>query len=221
MSKEKLVIVGTGLFAEVACAYFNEYSNYEVVAYSCHRRYMEASTIYGLPICALEDLLDIYPREEVRVFVAIGYGKMNRVRQSVFEEVADKGYTFANFVHPLVKIWNSTKLGQNVFIFEDNTIQPFTSIGSNTVLWSGNHIGHHSKVGDHCFISSHVVVSGSCEIGDRVFIGVNATLRDSIKISDETLIGAGALIMKDTKAKEVCVAERTRAHKLNSEEVGF
>lgn len=221
MSKRSLIIVGTGLFAEVACAYFDEYSDYQVIAYACHRAYLKNPKVYDLPLHALEDLTSAFPPEDVDVFVAIGYGQMNRVRQRVYEEVVGLGYTCASFVHPQVKIWNSTTLGRNVFIFEDNTIQPFTSIGPNTILWSGNHIGHHSNIGAHCFISSHVVISGSCDIGDRVFIGVNATLRDSIKISDETLIGAGALIMRSTKVKEVCVADRTRPHKLNSDEVGF
>lgn len=221
MNKKKLVIVGTGLFAEVARSYFDEYSDYKVFAYACHRAFMQGEEIYGLPLCAVEDLPDKYPSDTYEVFVAIGYAQMNRMRQRVYEELLAIGYSCASFVHPNVKMWDSSSLGQNVFIFEDNTIQPYVSIGCNTILWSGNHIGHHSKIGSHCFIASHVVVSGSCEIGDRVFMGVNATLRDNVKIADETLIGAGALIMKNTKPKEVYVEERTRAHKLNSEEVGF
>ncbi len=220
-SNRGLIIVGTGLFAEVAGAYFSEYTDYQVTGYACHRKYIVGKEIYGLPLSAIEDLLDSYPPGCFDMFVAIGYAQMNRMRQKVYEEIRAKGYTCATFVHPNVKIWPSTLLGDNVFIFEDNTIQPFTKIGSNTMLWSGNHIGHHSKVGNHCFIASHVVISGSCSVGDRVFIGVNATLRDSIAVADETLVGAGALIMKDTKPQEVYVVERTRPHKLNSEEVGF
>ena len=221
MKSKKLVIVGTGLFAEVAGDYFNEFSDYQVVAYACHREYRNAEAIYGLPLVAVEDLPGLYPAAEVEVFVAIGYAKMNHVRRRVYEEMLAAGYRCATFVHPCVKVWSSNTLGDNVFIFEDNTLQPYVTIGSNTMLWSGNHIGHHSTIGHHNFISSHVVISGSCVIGDHVFIGVNATLRDSLKIADETLIGAGALLMKNTKPKEVYIEERTRAHKLNSEEIGF
>ena len=218
---ELLVIVGTGLFAEVAKVYFEELANYRVDAFACHARYREADTIHGLPLHKLEELEALCPPEQYKVFVAIGYGKMNKHRQSVYEEMVARGYRLATFVHPGVKIWSSTTLGDNVFIFEDNTVQPFTDIGSNTILWSGNHIGHHSRVGDHCFISSHVVISGSCEIGKNTFIGVNATLRDGLKIGDETLIGGGAIIMHDTDPKSVYVPERTKVHKKNSEEIGF
>ena len=94
----------------------------------------------------------------------------------------------------------SDDIGENCFILEDNTIQPFTRIGSNVVLWSGNHIGHHSTIDDHCFISSHVVVSGHCTIHPYSYVGVNATLRDGLDIAEGSFIAMGACVTKNTKA---------------------
>ena len=216
-----LIIVGTGLFAELAREYFNELSDYEVVAFSCHEEYKEAESIYGLPLISVEDLIRKYTPQDITLFVAIGYGKMNKMRQGVYEELKAQGYSFASFVFPGVKIWDSTFLGENVFVFEDNTIQPCTTIGDNTVLWSGNHIGHHSSIGNHCFISSHVVISGACKIGNNVFIGVNATLHDSLTIGDEVLIGAAAIVSKDVIDKQVLVPKSTPVFPKNSEEIGF
>lgn len=216
-----LVIVGTGLFAEIARDYFEEFGDYRVVAFACHDRFKTGATIYGVPLLALERLHEVHPPSAVEVFVAIGYRTMNKIRQTLYEEVKALGYRCATFVFPSVKIWGSTVLGDNVFIFEDNTIQSHTRIGNNTIFWSGNHLGHHSSVGDHCFISSHVVISGSCLVGNNVFIGVNASLHDSLTIGDECLIGAGAIISRDTRAKEVFVPQRTQPFHKNSEEVGF
>ncbi len=220
MSRQ-LVIVGTGLFAEVALAYFEEFTDYKVAAFACHARFMQGNTIHDRPLHAVEAMPEAFPPSEYDVFVAIGYGRMNRMRQRVYEEVKTLGYRCATFVHPTVKIWSSTTLGDNVFIFEDNTIQPFTRIGNDTILWSGNHLGHHSSVGNHCFIASHVVISGSCTVGNNVFIGVNATFHDSLTIADDCLIGAGAVISKSTKAKEVFVPASTKPFPKNSEEIGF
>ena len=219
--KNKVVVVGTGLFSEVAKDYFNEFSHYEVVAFSCHEQYKTGDTYSGLPLISLEQLSENYSPDNYSVFVAIGYGKMNKMRQSVFEEVKSIGYQCVNFIHPNVKIWDSTEIGENVFIFEDNTIQPYTKIGNNTILWSGNHIGHHSTIGEHCFIASHVVVSGSCSIGNNTFIGVNATLHDSINIGRECLIGAGAIIAKDAYDKQVFVPKSTTVYRKDSSEIGF
>ena len=65
-------------------------------------------------------------------------------------------------------------VGENSFILEANTLQPFVNIGNDVVLWSGNHIGHHSIISDHVFFTSHVVLSGNCVVGSNCFLGVNS-----------------------------------------------
>jgi sugar O-acyltransferase (sialic acid O-acetyltransferase NeuD family) len=223
MSEEikKLIIVGTGPQAQIARDYFVEYSNYDVLGFSCHREFKENDEIYGMPLIAIEDLIDKHSPDYTDAFIAIGYKNMNRMRQSVYEEIKSLGFRLASFIHPRATISSTAEFGDNVFVFEENTIQPYVKIGNNTVLWSGNHIGHHSSIGNHCFISSHVVVSGSCKIGNNVFVGVNATFHDSLKIADECLIGAGTLITKSTKPKEVFLASRTKPFPKDSEALGF
>jgi UDP-3-O-[3-hydroxymyristoyl] glucosamine N-acyltransferase len=110
-------------------------------------------------------------------------------------------------------------VGDNCFILEDNTIQPFVRIGSNITLWSGNHIGHDSTIEDHCFITSHVVVSGNCTVGAYSFIGVNATLRNSIRVAENSLIAAGAVVMQDTVEKGVYLPQRAKLISKTSDEI--
>ncbi|MEC9261995.1 MAG: acetyltransferase [Pseudomonadota bacterium] len=217
----KLIIVGTGLFAEVARDYFEEYTALQVVAFACHERFITKPKINGVDVVPIETIVEHYSTAEHKVFVAVGYGKMNKMREAVYKEIKSLGYTFCNFIHPDVKIWKSTTLGENIFIFEDNTIQPYTSIGDNTIFWSGNHLGHHSSIGKHCFISSHVVISGSCHLGNNIFVGVNATFHDSLNIGNEVLIGAGAIVSRDLTDKQVVVPKATPLFKKNSEEIGF
>ena len=116
----------------------------------------------------------------------------------------------ASFISSHATVLNDGRIGENCFIFEDNSIQPFVTIGNNVTLWSGNHIGHHSTIKDHCFIASHVVVSGGVEIGEECFIGVNATLRDHIKI------GAGALLLADAEPEGVYIGAATERSKVPS-----
>jgi hypothetical protein len=87
--KKKLIIVGTGLFPEVARCYFDELSEYEVIGFACHQQYMQSDTIYGLPLYAVEDLKDIQPPSCVTLFVGIGYKQMNKMRQRVYLELAN------------------------------------------------------------------------------------------------------------------------------------
>ncbi|WP_205800450.1 acetyltransferase [Methylomonas sp. Kb3] len=127
-----------------------------------------------------------------------------------------KGYQLASYVSSRATILNEGRIGDNCFIFEDNTIQPYVTIGNNVTLWSGNHIGHHSTIKDHCFIASHVVISGGVEIGEQCFVGVNATIRDHIKIGEKCVIGAGALLLVNAEPEGVYMGMATDRSKIPS-----
>jgi sugar O-acyltransferase (sialic acid O-acetyltransferase NeuD family) len=207
--KEKVVIFGTGLFAEVVHYYFTNQSNYDVVAFTANGSHIRDKECSGLQVVPFEEVEGYFRPDEYKMFVAVGYAKLNKVRAKIYHEAKRKGYSLVTYICPGVRVWPNIEVGDNTFIFEDNTIQPFVRIGNNTVMWSGNHVGHHSQIGNHCFITSHVVISGNCQIGDYSFIGVNATLRDSISVGESCIIGAGSLIMKSTRDRELYVSERT------------
>jgi UDP-3-O-[3-hydroxymyristoyl] glucosamine N-acyltransferase len=113
-------------------------------------------------------------------------------------------------------VLNEGRIGENCFILEDNTIQPFVTIGNNVTLWSGNHIGHHSTIHDHTFIASHVVVSGGVVIGEQCFFGVNVTLRDHITIGDMCVVGAGTMLLADAEREGVYIGTATERSTLPS-----
>ena len=207
--KKALLIFGTGEIAQLAHFYFNKDSEYEVVAFTVDRAYKEETSFCGLPVIAFEEILEHYNPDNCAIFVALSYSKLNAVRKEKYLAVKALGYQIASFISSKATVLNEGRIGENCFIFEDNTIQPFVTIGNNVTLWSGNHIGHHSTIKDHCFIASHVVVSGGVEVGEQCFIGVNATLRDHIKVGEKCVIGAGALLLTDAQPEGVYIGNAT------------
>jgi len=207
---KRAVIFGTGSLAEVVDFYLTRDSPYSVVAFTVSGDSMGHPNFLGRPVVAFEEIENAFSPESHDMFVAIGYRKLNRLREKYCVEARVKGYDLLSYLSSKATHWGDTRLGSNVFILEDNTIQPFVSIGDGTVVWSGNHIGHHSKIGDFCFVTSHVVVSGHCTIGSRTFLGVNATISDSTNIGEDNLIGPGALVQRDTATGEVYLAERAK-----------
>lgn len=196
--KDKLIIVGTAAFAEIAFEYFTHDSKYEVVAFSVEKDFIIESTLFDKPVVEFESIEESYPPTEYNMFIAITYRQLNRLRTRLYKQAKRKGYNLVSYVSSKAFVWKNVELGENCFIFEDNTIQPFVKIGNNVIFWSGNHIGHHSIINDNCFISSHVVISGFCEIGENCFFGVNSTLSNNLKIGKDCVISAGALVMRDT-----------------------
>ena len=215
----RLVIFGAGDIARLAHHYFTHDSPHEVAGFVVDRAYRSGDEFLGLPFADAEDVTQRFPPGEYAMFVAISYAKMNGVRAEKYTAMKAAGYQLLSYVSSRCSYLSATPPGDNCFILEDNTIQPFVTIGNNVTLWSGNHIGHDSTIEDHCFITSHVVVSGHVRVGTRSFIGVNATLRNSITIAPQTLIGAGAIIMKDTKEKGVYMPERAKLFSKSSDEI--
>jgi sugar O-acyltransferase (sialic acid O-acetyltransferase NeuD family) len=204
----KLILFGTGDIAQLANYYFDIDSDYEVVAFTVNKNYITSPQFEGKPVVAFETLAEQYPPSEYKLFIALSYADMNRIRAQKYSEAKLMGYELISYISSKCSFLSQFKVGDNCFILEDNTIQPFVKIGSNVTLWSGNHIGHHSIIHDHNFISSHVVISGHCEIESNCFLGVNSTLAHKVKLATGTLLGAGVVISKNTEANRVYVANR-------------
>jgi len=213
---KKLVIFGSGDIAQLAHFYFSKDSEYEVIAFTVDAAYRTGKSFCDLPVIVFEEISNHYTPEQCEIFVALSYSKLNAVRKEKYLAVKALGYRIASFISSNATVLNEGRIGENCFIFEDNTIQPFVTIGNNVTLWSGNHIGHHSTIMDHCFIASHVVISGGVEIGEQCFVGVNATLRDHIKIGEKCVIGAGTLLLADAEPEGVYIGVATERAKVSS-----
>jgi sugar O-acyltransferase (sialic acid O-acetyltransferase NeuD family) len=204
---KKAILFGTSGQAEVMDYLLTVDSEYEVVAFTATKDFINTNEIYNKPLIAFEDIEKLYSPEEFEMHIAIGYNDRNKTREKFYRLAKNKGYKLLTYVSSRCTNY-SKKIGDNCFIFEDNTLQPFVEIGNNCILWSGNHIGHHSKINNNVFISSHVVISGHCEIGEYSFLGVNSTIRDNIIIANDTLVGAGATILKNTLKNKTYIGNR-------------
>ncbi len=191
----RVVIFGVLDTAELAHYYLTNDSEHEVVAFTVSKEYLDEDTFKGLPVVPFEDLEHIYPTESYKLFAPMTARKMNQLREKIYNEGKEKGYDFISYISSKATTFDN-EIGENCFILEDNTIQPFTKIGNNVVLWSGNHIGHHGEIKDHVFFTSHVVMSGHCTIESNCFFGVNATIRDYSTIAKGTLLAMGASLNK-------------------------
>ena len=205
----KIIIFGVMDTAELAHYYLTHDSEHEVVAFTVSREYLTDSTFRGLPVVAFEDVETVFPPQDFQFFAPMTGRGMNRNRERIYLEAKAKGYSFISYVSSKATLFGNS-IGENCFILEDNTIQPFTTIGNNVVLWSGNHIGHHGQIKDHVFFTSHVVMSGHCVIEPYCFFGVNSTIRDFLHVATGTLLGMASALYKDTDAWGVYIGNPAR-----------
>ena len=206
---EEIVIFGLGDIAQIAYYYFKTDSNYKVVAFTVDREYATINEFESLPVIPFDEVSIKYPPKNFKMFIAVSYAKLNKVREQKYYEAKKLGYQLVSYISSKCTWLTPYEHGDNCFVFEDNTIQPFVNIGNNIILWSGNHIGHHSTIHDHNFISSHVVVSGHCTINSNSSNGVNSTIGHQVEIGGENIIGASSIITKSTGFGEVYIPAKS------------
>jgi len=210
---EKIIIFGTDIYAQIVYTFFNEASDYDVVAFTVHRDFKKDNSLNGKPVVDFEDVTEIYPPEEYKMYVAIAQSKLNKVRATIFQEAKSLGYSLVSYIYPGVKVWSNISIGENCFVFDACSLNPFVTLGDDVIIWQGCVIGHHSTIGNHVFMAGPSTVASNVEVGEYTFIGINAAIREGIRIGEECLIGAGSLIMRNTKPRQVYPAERTHPAK--------
>ena len=213
---KKLFIVGTGEIANIAHEYFLYDSDYDVVGFAVNKEFINQDSFKGLPVVAIENILDIYRPDKYYAFVAFGNGMLNYQRTRMYKYLRSIGYKFASYISSRAFVWNNVKIGENCFILEDNTLQPFVEVGNNVVMWSGNHLGHSSVIKDNCFITSHVVISGLCEIGENTYMGVNSAVADRLVIAKDNYIAMGAMVNKSTAENSIYTGNPAQASKVSA-----
>lgn len=214
----KVILFGTSDFASLAHFYLQHDSPHVVAAFTVEREYMpESGEFEGLPVVPFDEIADVFPPTRYAGFAPMSHFRMNRLRERIYTEFKSKGYELISYVSSRATRFAGGEIGDNCFILEDNTLQPFCRIGANVVLWSGNHVGHHSVLGDHAFITSHVVISGHCVIGHNVFLGVNSTVRDGVTLGDHTYVGMATAVLRDTSALAVVKGNPGEVMKITSD----
>src|SRR6188768_1517644 len=140
-----VVIFGARDFASLAHFYLRHDSPHRVVGFTVHREFLPAEASFeGLPIVPFEDLEIHFPPTQCLAFAPLSHRRMNRLREEVYVALKQRGYSLISYVSTRATVFPETPIGDNCFILEDNTLQPYVNIGNNVVIWSGNHIGHHS-----------------------------------------------------------------------------
>jgi len=197
MSKP-IVLFGNGVLARTIHHFLTLDGGFDVVATTVDGDHIAAPSALDLPTVPFDEVTTRYPAASHDMFIALGYRRMNQVRQERYERARGMGYRLVTHVSPRASTWPGLAVGDNCLILDGVIVHPYVTIGNDCIIWSGAHIGHGSSIGDHSFIASRAALSGDVTVGERAFLGTNCTIRDGVTVAPATAIGAGAVITKDT-----------------------
>lgn len=207
MVEKKLIIYGVGEFAEYVSYAFSHDSDYLISGFCIENSYFEKvkNEVANNKLLDFDDLEKTCSPEEYVLFIAIGNDK---IRQRIFQQAKNKGYSFASYIASNSVYWENLKIGENVFISEDTAIQPFVEIGDNSIF-IGSRIGHHSVIGSNVLLSLSFI-GANCKIGNNSFIGMNSAVKSGVSIGNFNIIGMGCNIIANTSDYEIYSAPKAK-----------
>lgn len=204
MEKRKVLLYGIGSLGEKIYEYNKRDGLYDIVAFVDDKEGV-GSTYCGLPVVNFGICKELYPNNEYKVFVSIGYVRCNYYRELVCNKVLENGYELINYISPKSFCWDGTIFGKNVFVADNCFIGHGSKVYDGVIMYENCTLSHDIKLKKYCFLSLRAAFGGYSEVGENSFIGLNTTVKDNIKIGAYNIVGCGANVIKSTEDKMVTI----------------
>jgi sugar O-acyltransferase (sialic acid O-acetyltransferase NeuD family) len=193
VTPERVVLLGTGLYAEELTDLIAALDGVELVAYCENLDRAKAGTeLCGRPIVWVDDLPSL---GDVAAVCAI----TTTERERYVEQVRALEVRFARLVHPSAVIAPTAVLGEGAVVQPGVVIGAHTTLGAHVMVNRGALIGHHAAIGDYVTIQPGANIGGATDIGARAYIALGAMVLDRRRVGEGALVAAGALVTRDVE----------------------
>lgn len=198
MSKQ-IIVIGAGDHAKVVINTL-KLIGADILGLTDKDTALHGTDVLGYPVLGGDEVLADKKKENVDLVLGIGSTAPGEIRQRVFGQLINAGYSFATCIHPSAVIAPDVVCGAGTQIMAGVIVNPGTEIGINTILNTRASIDHDCKIGDHVHIAPGVVLAGTVSIGNQSHIGVGASIIQNIKVGNAAMVAAGATVIRDVAA---------------------
>jgi len=196
--QKPLIVIGAGGHAEILIALLQRL-NREVVGITDVDDQQEG--LLGVPMLGNDEVLRDYPPGQFDLVNGLGSAGQISTRASLYNQLIQQGYGFAQLTHPQSSLDPQITIGQGCQIMNATVIVHGAKLAENVLVNSRAVVEHHCRIGAHSHIASGAVLCGRCTVGEAVHIGAGATVIQNITIGDGAVIAAGAVVTKDVSAQ--------------------
>ena len=199
MSKKLIIFPFGGNAKEALMSIFDINSirsEWDILGFIDENGSLQGKDCCGVKVLGGREILKKFP--EAQVLAVPGNPDNYLKRADIIQGLGVlKSETFAQIIHPSVKISPDSKIGLNTLLMANIVVSASVNIGSHCVILPNTVISHDSRIGDYCCIGSNVTISGSVIIGDNCYIGSGSRLRDNIRVGKRSMIGIGSNVVSD------------------------
>jgi sugar O-acyltransferase (sialic acid O-acetyltransferase NeuD family) len=190
--REKLVVLGRGLFALEVVDLVEETGKYEVTAFIENwDREKTRQSLLGRPIIWIDEAASLASTH--KALCALG----TTHRQGFIEQAVAMGFEFATIIHPSVRLSSKSSVGEGSILSVGVIVAAYTTVGRHVIINRGSLIGHHTTIHDYVTISPGANIAGSVTIGEGTYVGIGAIVLDHRTVGAHAVIGSGAVVTRD------------------------
>ena len=96
---QNVLIVGNSDYAKLIYDYVSDDFSLSVQGFTVDGAYIDKKTINGKPVLPFDEVSRVYPPENTKLVLAIGYTKLGEVRKTMYYKYKKLGYDFINYIH--------------------------------------------------------------------------------------------------------------------------
>lgn len=205
---KNIVIFGDTAFAEGLAKYIIFEGKHKLVAFTQDDGFCSKETVLDLPLIPLSKLKE---KTNVEILIAIGYSKMNNLRDNIYNLLKQEGFSICTWISSNAIVYSDT-IGEGTIILPNVMVGPDCRIGKCNIFESSVSLSHDNKIGDFNFFSTNCVLGGFAEVKNHCFLGLNSTVKSNIVLNDFTLLGSASNMLKDSIRSGVYIGNPARLH---------
>lgn len=157
------------------------------------------TSLLGVTVIGGDEAVEKYTPDSIRLVNGLGSVRNDAARRRLFERFKEKGYEFAQVIHPSAVIAPDVVVSEGAQIMAGAVVQTGTRIGKNAIINTRAAVDHDCRIGEHAHIAPGATLSGAVEIGDGAHVGTGATIIQGIRIGRDCLVAAGAVVVGDAR----------------------
>ena len=189
---KKLIIIGAGGHGSVVADAAAK-SGYKKIAFLDDG---VATNCLGYPVIGKTAEAENY--KNCDFFVAIGNA---RTREKVMAQLAEKGISVVNIIHPSAIIAKGVTMGKGVLLAPGAIVGPNVTLGDGVIVNTSASIDHNNHIGKYCHVSVGAHLAGDVTVGDYTWVGIGTIVSNGVGVCEDCMIGAGAVVVKDVTEK--------------------
>lgn len=202
---EDIILLGLGGHAHSVVDSIEQAGKYNIVGF-LDTEEMQGKHLRNYMVLGTDDALKKYYDSGIKnAFVTIGFMGHGNIRNILYKQLKDIGYTVPNIIDNTAVISENAELEDGIFIGKKAVINANAKIEKMCIINTGAVVEHDCAVGAFSHIAVGGILCGCAVIGRQTLIGANTAIIQNIKIGSNVIIGAGEIMRKSVEDNSMVV----------------